>query len=136
MSSSSTAADSSHTPLAWVQSMGGPLIVVPVSSLGAWHGCTDLGMLLSDGPGPDDYDRACAVDDPADTITVGEEGTQALPLAAGHWRVRAVHTMADEGGWIGLVQLLAVADQDVVPPSPEVRAGDLLHQAPWVANPA
>jgi hypothetical protein len=176
-------------------------------------------MLLSDGPHPDDYDRACAVDGLAGTITVGE-GTQALvlgdepattcyipesrvflrrlaadseselkaaaeavladpatqweecgtwttdgaavlmdsaeagtdltvgypdgglpsqaavPLAAGRWRVRAVHTMADEGGWVGLVQLLAVADQDVVPPTPEVRAGDLLRQASWVAKPA
>lgn len=62
MSSSYTAADSSRTPLAWVESMGGPLIVVPVSSLAAWRGCTQRGMLLLDGPDADDYDRACAVD--------------------------------------------------------------------------
>lgn len=60
--------------------MGGPLIVIPVSALDAWRGCTEDGMVLSDGPDPDDYDRACAVNDLADTITVGEEGTQALVL--------------------------------------------------------
>ncbi|MFI1470785.1 hypothetical protein [Streptomyces wuyuanensis] len=48
----------------------------------------------------------------------------------------SVHTMADEDSWVGLVQLLAVAGQGVVPPRPEVRAGDLLHQASRVANPA
>ncbi|MFH9737209.1 immunity 21 family protein [Streptomyces roseolus] len=78
--SSSTAPDSSHTPLVWVESMGGPLIVIPVSSLDAWHGCTEDGMVLSDGPDLDDYDRACAVNDLAGTITVGEEGTHALVL--------------------------------------------------------
>lgn len=60
--------------------MGGPLIVIPVSSLDSWHGCTEDGMVLSDGPNPDDYDRACAVNELAGTITVGTEGTHALVL--------------------------------------------------------
>lgn len=169
--------------------MGGPLIVVPVSALAAWHGCTESGVMAGDASAPDDYDRACAVDDLAGVIAVGESGAQALVLAdepatscylpehraflrwlgadseaglraaagavisdpvteweecgtwssdgpavlmdsaeagsldmdypgggmstqasvslpAGHWRVRATHTKADEGNSVGLVQIL------------------------------
>ncbi|MFJ8048954.1 Imm21 family immunity protein [Streptomyces luteogriseus] len=170
--------------------MGGPLIVIPVSALAAWRGCTETGVMAGDATAPDEYDRACAVDDLAGVITVGENGAQALvladepatscylperraflrwlaadseaglkaaaeavlaesateweecgtwvsegpailmdsaeagseldieypgggmpaqapvPLPAGHWRVRATHTKADEENWVGLVQLL------------------------------
>ncbi|MFJ9539180.1 Imm21 family immunity protein [Streptomyces sp. NPDC101225] len=79
--SSSTEAHTSHTPPVWVESMGGPLIVVPVSALAAWHGCTEAGVMAGDATAPDDYDRACAVDDLAGVITVGENGAQALVLA-------------------------------------------------------
>lgn len=65
----------------WVESMGGPLIVVPVSALAAWHGSTETGVMAGDATAPDDYDRACAVDDPAGVITVGGHGAQALVLA-------------------------------------------------------
>lgn len=61
--------------------MGGPLIVVPVSALAAWRGCTETGVMAGDATAPDDYDRACAVDDLAGVITVGENGAQALVLA-------------------------------------------------------
>ncbi|WP_341867966.1 Imm21 family immunity protein [Streptomyces misionensis] len=61
--------------------MGGPLIVVPVSALSAWCGCTESGVMAGDATAPDDYDRACAVDDLADVITVGDNGAQALVLA-------------------------------------------------------
>jgi hypothetical protein len=61
--------------------MGGPLIVVPVSALAAWHGCTLGGVMAGDATAADDYDRACAVDDLAGVITVGETGAQALVLA-------------------------------------------------------
>lgn len=61
--------------------MGGPLIVVPVSSSAAWRGCTETGVMAGDATAPDDYDRACAVDGPAGVITVGEDGAQALVLA-------------------------------------------------------
>ncbi len=61
--------------------MGGPLVVVPVSALAAWHGCTDTGVMAGDATAPDDYDRACAVDDLAGVITFGENGAQALVLA-------------------------------------------------------
>lgn len=45
----------------WVESGGGPLIVVPESVLSAWAG--------GDG---DDYDRACAVDGYAGLVSVGQ----------------------------------------------------------------
>ncbi|MFE2038680.1 Imm21 family immunity protein [Streptomyces scopuliridis] len=190
--SSSTAADGSHASPVWVESMGGPLILIPVSALAAWGGSTQTGMVAGDATAQDDYDRACAVDDLAGVITVGESGAQALvlgdqpatscylpehraflrwlaadseaglkaaaeavladpaarweecgtwttdgpavlmdsadagaelnaeypgggspaqapvPLPAGHWRVRAVHTEADEDNWVGLVQILPV----------------------------
>ncbi|WP_428957413.1 Imm21 family immunity protein [Streptomyces sp. cg35] len=61
--------------------MGGPLVVIPVSALDAWHGCTETGVMAGDATAPDDYDRACAVDDLAGVITVGENGAQALVLA-------------------------------------------------------
>lgn len=61
--------------------MGGPLIVVPVSALIAWGGCTESGATAGDATAPDDYDRACAVDDLAGVIPVGENGAQALVLA-------------------------------------------------------
>ncbi|MFD3452536.1 Imm21 family immunity protein [Streptomyces sp. NPDC058691] len=64
----------------WVESMGGPMIVVPVSALAAWGGCTEAGMVLGDGDVPDDYDRACAVDDLAEVIPVGRDGALALVL--------------------------------------------------------
>ncbi|MFF9361946.1 Imm21 family immunity protein [Streptomyces griseoluteus] len=81
ISSSSTAADASHTSPVWVESMGGPLIVIPVSALAAWHGCTETGVMAGDATAADDYDRAGAVDDLAGVITVGENGAQALVLA-------------------------------------------------------
>ncbi|MFD7864801.1 immunity 21 family protein [Streptomyces sp. NPDC059783] len=76
--SATTAA--SRTPLDWVESMGGPLIVIPVSALDAWRGCAEGGTVVGDGVDPDDYDRACAVDDLAGAITVGENGVHALVL--------------------------------------------------------
>ncbi|MDV9170981.1 Imm21 family immunity protein [Streptomyces sp. W16] len=80
-SNSPTAIDVSPTSPVWVESMGGPLIVVPVSALAAWHGCTESGVMAGDATAPDDYDRACAVDDPVGVITVGGSGAQALVLA-------------------------------------------------------
>ncbi|MFD6275118.1 Imm21 family immunity protein [Streptomyces sp. NPDC060209] len=79
--SSSTAADASHTSPVWVESMGGPLIVIPVSALAAWRGCTETGVMVGDATTADDYDRACGVDDLAGVIAVGENGAQALVLA-------------------------------------------------------
>ncbi|WP_328560386.1 Imm21 family immunity protein [Streptomyces coelicoflavus] len=82
MSASSATADGAFGPSpAWVQSMGGPLIVVPVSALASWGGCTETGLLAEDATTPDDYDRACAVDDLAGVIPIDENGRQALVLA-------------------------------------------------------
>ncbi|MEV0241595.1 Imm21 family immunity protein [Streptomyces sp. NPDC050674] len=79
--SASTEAKEPHTASVWVESMGGPLIVVPVSALAAWHGCTESGVMAGDATAPDDYDRACEVEDLAGVITVGHSGAQALVLA-------------------------------------------------------
>ncbi|WP_244318352.1 Imm21 family immunity protein [Streptomyces brevispora] len=68
-------------PPVWVESMGGPLIIVPVSALTAWRGSAETGVLAGDALTPDDYDRACAVDDLAGVIAVGDSGAQALVLA-------------------------------------------------------
>ncbi|WP_329164531.1 immunity 21 family protein [Streptomyces sp. NBC_01267] len=78
---SSTQAGSAQRSHPWVESMGGPLIVVPVSALARWGGCTETGMVISDADTPDDYDRACEVDGLAGVIAVGEDGARALILA-------------------------------------------------------
>ncbi|MEW2121056.1 Imm21 family immunity protein [Streptomyces sp. NPDC005474] len=82
MSSSNDAASTRHPrpELNWVASMGGPLIVIPVSALQEWSGCTEAGMVIGDTEDPDDYDRACAVDDLAAVIDVGLGGARALVL--------------------------------------------------------
>ncbi|MEW2429213.1 Imm21 family immunity protein [Micromonospora sp. NPDC047644] len=59
--------------LPWVDSGGGPLIVVPTTALGEWKGA-------SDGDGSwDDYDRACRIDGYVGVLEVGAD--QALVLA-------------------------------------------------------
>ncbi|MFD9214570.1 Imm21 family immunity protein [Streptomyces sp. NPDC059544] len=60
--------------------MGGPLIVIPISALEEWGGCTEASMVLGDSGDRDDYDRACAVDDLAAVITIGAVGARALVL--------------------------------------------------------
>ncbi|WP_245173249.1 Imm21 family immunity protein [Streptomyces aureus] len=64
------------SPLSWVESEGGPLVVVPVSALAAWRGCTlsEVDIVY------DDCDRACAVAGLAGVIAVGTHGAQALVL--------------------------------------------------------
>lgn len=79
--SSPTATSSSEHSLTWVESMGGPLIAVPVSVLDGWHGCTESGLVLGDGVVPDDYDRACEVDGLAGVIAIGGDGPRGLVLA-------------------------------------------------------
>ncbi|WP_055643923.1 Imm21 family immunity protein [Streptomyces venezuelae] len=64
----------------WVSSMGGPLVVVPVTVLREWGGCTDEGIIVGEGDEPDDYDRACGVDELAGVIDVGSGGGRALVL--------------------------------------------------------
>lgn len=61
--------------------MGGPLIVIPESSVSAWGGCTEDGSILGDADGRDDYDRACEVEDWAGVIAVGAGAATALVLA-------------------------------------------------------
>ncbi|MCX5085645.1 Imm21 family immunity protein [Streptomyces sp. NBC_00401] len=61
--------------------MGGPLIVIPISGLDGWGGCSMSGMVISDGDVADDYDRACEVDGLAGVIGVGGQAAQGLVLA-------------------------------------------------------
>lgn len=67
--------------LVWVQSAGGPLIVVPESSVNAWGGVTKSGAVLGGPGGRDDYDRACEIDGLAGVITVGADDADAIVLA-------------------------------------------------------
>ncbi|MER5753679.1 Imm21 family immunity protein [Streptomyces sp. NPDC002088] len=64
-----------HADLAWVQSMGGPLIIIPVSALDQWGGCTEDGVIVGGTDVPDDYDRACDVEGWAGIVEVGTEGS-------------------------------------------------------------
>ncbi|MBO8194297.1 hypothetical protein ITI46_21920 [Streptomyces oryzae] len=75
------AADVSDAAPVWVDATGGPLVVVPVSALAVWSGCTESGVMAGDATAPDDYDRACAVDGLAGAAAVGNGGAQALVLA-------------------------------------------------------
>jgi hypothetical protein len=61
--------------------MGGPLLVVPITALSRWGGCTMTGIPVGGTETPDDYDRACAVQGLAGAIAMGVEGIQALVLA-------------------------------------------------------
>ncbi|MEV8395185.1 MULTISPECIES: Imm21 family immunity protein [unclassified Streptomyces] len=61
--------------LAWVQSMGGPLIVIPASAVDQWGGCTENGIIVGGTEVPDDYDRACDVESWAGIIDVGAEAS-------------------------------------------------------------
>ncbi|MFD9044487.1 Imm21 family immunity protein [Streptomyces bottropensis] len=74
--------DQSHQPFEQgLHVGGGSLIVIPVFELAAWRGCTEARVMAGDATAPDDHDRACAVDDLAGVITVGENGAQARVLA-------------------------------------------------------
>jgi hypothetical protein len=63
---------------AWVSSMGGPLIAVPVSALHQWGGCTADGVIVGGTGRQDDYDRACAVEGYAAVISLGATGTASV----------------------------------------------------------
>ncbi|WP_329467909.1 Imm21 family immunity protein [Streptomyces sp. NBC_01431] len=77
--SSRAVSHSSRRSAGWVESLAGPLIVVPVSVLAEWGGCSEN---WGEEPGSvEDYDRACAVEDWAGLLDVGSNGAQALVLA-------------------------------------------------------
>lgn len=109
----------SGASLAWVESMGGPLVAVPISALTAWHGCTESGVIAGDAT-PWEECGLWTVDGPAVLMDATEAGTELdaaypdgrmpaqapVPLPAGRWRVLAVHTRVDDGTWVGLVRLL------------------------------
>ncbi|MER5728929.1 Imm21 family immunity protein [Streptomyces sp. NPDC002138] len=64
--------------LTWVPSMGGPLIVLPVSALHQWGGCTEDGVMVGGTDQLDDYDRACAVEEHAEVISLGDTRTASV----------------------------------------------------------
>lgn len=77
--------DNPETPrhgrdLAWVRSMGGPLVVIPVSAVHLWGGCTEEGVILGGTDVPDDYDRACSVEEFAGVIGLRDGDKGALVL--------------------------------------------------------
>jgi hypothetical protein len=51
---SSSTANSREPSAAWVESMGGPLIAVPVSAPAQWRGCMESGMVIGDRDDLDD----------------------------------------------------------------------------------
>ncbi|GAA2342851.1 Imm21 family immunity protein [Dactylosporangium salmoneum] len=63
----------------WIDTTGGPLVVVPASALPHWHGTGDFFTANSDSDDWGDYGRACAVAGYAGLISVGD--VQALVLA-------------------------------------------------------
>ncbi|MFC9823625.1 Imm21 family immunity protein [Streptomyces erythrochromogenes] len=69
-----------------------------------WEEC---GTWVSDGPAVlMDSGEAGAELDVEPPGGGGLPARAPVPLPAGRWRVRAVHTEADEENWLGLVQLL------------------------------
>ncbi|GIF48799.1 beta-phosphoglucomutase-like phosphatase (HAD superfamily) [Asanoa ferruginea] len=65
--------------LPWIDSTGGPLVVVPTSVLPQWRGTGAYFLANSDSDDWGDYGRACAVNGYAGLIPVGD--VQALVLA-------------------------------------------------------
>ncbi len=61
--------------------MGGPLIVIPGSSVNDWGGCAEDSSVLGSTDGRDDYDRACEVENWAGVIAVAAGAATALVLA-------------------------------------------------------
>lgn len=55
----------------WVESMAARLPSFPVSAPTAWGGCTEAGMIVGGTDTPDDWDRACAVEEPAEAVAIG-----------------------------------------------------------------
>ncbi|MFC7308376.1 Imm21 family immunity protein [Streptomyces monticola] len=67
-----------HKPLLWVESGGGPLVIVSESALGTWRTGTEAAS-ADESSDWGDYDRACQVDEYIGTLHVGD--AEALVLA-------------------------------------------------------
>ncbi|MFD9223688.1 Imm21 family immunity protein [Streptomyces sp. NPDC060064] len=52
-----------------------------MSAVQEWGGCTEAGMIVGGTDDPDDYDRACAVEDLTAVIAVDTHGTRALVMS-------------------------------------------------------
>ncbi|MER5226408.1 Imm21 family immunity protein [Streptomyces flaveus] len=77
--SSRAVSRSSRRSAGWVESLGGPLIAVPVSVLAEWGGCSE--NWGEESGAVEDYDRACAVEGWAGLLDVGSSDVRALVLA-------------------------------------------------------
>lgn len=81
-------------PVKWIDTLGGPLIVVPAAKAAGWSG---------DDQGGRDYDRACAVGgwlgvldcDDADALVLGDEPAMTCCVPAGEGVVIARWIWAD-----------------------------------------
>lgn len=106
-----------RTTLQWIESAGGPLLLLPRSLLQSWDGAefshdrevTARARWIPEGP-PTDYDRAC---------DVGEIGI--IPVGAGHGLVfgdeplpTAWWPTSDPPGGIVVRWVYAASDEDVV----------------------
>jgi Immunity protein 21 len=126
----------------WVQSGGGPLIVIPVEIAHLWRGIGglglpngDLSMVWETVRDHTDYGRACGVDDylgvlkvgHGDCLVFGDEPLETAfqPTEDGGIFVRWVHAQQEED----VVRAVQVVPEDVWQPSPHmfhVRRGGLL----------
>ncbi|GAA2065103.1 hypothetical protein GCM10009801_10150 [Streptomyces albiaxialis] len=91
---------------AWVESAGGPLVVVPRAALPSWSGVNGNGTET-------DYDRACQVDGFAETVETGPHRTyQALVLGG---EPAATHFLpVAPGGGVFVRRHAAPSDEDVL----------------------
>lgn len=135
----------------WFDNDGGPLLVAPRSTLGPWEGGDPPsgGRTISvdwhydpDGPATD-YDRACAVNEPAGVVEIGESwGVVVTAEGSATWldaSVLATVLVAEDSSWEKLQELLRAVPStawDVLVPSAVVD-GDgvlLLHAASTVRD--
>jgi Immunity protein 21 len=69
------------TSLTWIQTTGGPPILMPARALAAWHGIGNDWVPADEraaGAAPADYDRACEVEGYSSLIDVGIDSAYVL----------------------------------------------------------
>jgi hypothetical protein len=107
-----------ESSLVWIESAGGPLLLLEANLLAYWRGC------FSDSEDtPTDYDRACAVDDYIGVIAVGSSHAIVLgeePFSTAWWRLPKLGQ--------GLLVRWVYAENDIA----VVRALEDLPNAAWL----
>ena len=119
--------------ITWVNSGGGPLIVIPVEIAHLWRGDGGLGLPVGDLSmvwetvlKHTDYGRACGVDDylgvlavgPGECLVLGDEplATTFLPKKDGGLIVRWVHAECEED----VVRAIQVVPENAWEPTPHI----------------